>query len=917
MRNHRKPAPPKAANWLVSRFVSHRYLEEFFGDLEEIYEERILTKGKFLAWLMYWADAFHLLVGFSSSGISKHKNSSGMIRSMFKIAWRSAVRQKQFSILNVIGLTIGIATSLIIGLYVYDETTYDTFHSKGDRIYRINQPMIWNNWDEQFASTGPNVAEALREDAPELEQVTRMLSVGEQNVRVRSGKEKITLFTEEQHFGAEENFFKVFSFEFLNGDPATALKDPMSMIITLKTARRYFGYEDAMGKIVEVKEKDGSWTAYTIRGVLADIPTRSHLQFDILVSLASFPQMKTENWKWIWTGFSTYGLVKEGTHIPALTNKIQALPPKWAAATTERIFNQTFNEFTAGKQWRLYLQPLKEIYLAETPGHHRFGPSGNPQFVAIFSGIGILVLVLSSINFMNLSTARSSNRTKEVGVRKVLGSQRNMLIKQFIVESLLYVAVSTVCAFLLVQLSLSGFNIVAEKQLALLPHFANPFFLGTIVLFMAVLGVTAGSYPAFYLSSFKPIETLKGKISTGFKRKGIRNVLVVFQFTVSIALIICTFFVQKQLTYTSTMDVGFAKDNVLQIHNIEQLGTDGEVLKTRFEANPAFTHVGKSFGIPPYVWEGERYRAFVSERPATDNPVADITNLRADGNYLTLLGIEFLVGRNFDMDRVNDKYGIILNEEAVRILGWGTKETYATDSPIGKFVIQAFDQEKKLEVIGVVKNFNFNSVRQKIDPLMIIHYQNDWFWNFGQGRSYISMRLNPASVKNAKDLQSVIDKVKADMIKMDGSVPFEYSFMDQEFENTFRSEQRMGTVLSLFTFLAVIIASLGLYGLSAFSAEQRTKELGIRKVLGAKVYELMFLFSSEFTKLILLAIILASPAAYFMVDYWLSNFAYRTSIDLWVFIIAALSALMIALLTISYQSFSAARINPVETLKNE
>ncbi len=712
-------------------------------------------------------------------------------------------------------------------------------------------------------------------------------------------------------------FFKVFSFEFLYGDPSTALKDPMSMVITMETAKRYFGDADAVGKTVEVKEKDGSWMTYTIRGVLADIPVRSHLQFDALVSLASFPEMKNNSWKWIWTAFSTYGLVKEGTDIPALTKKIQAIPPKWAAATTKNIFNQTFNEFTAGKQWRLYLQPLREIYLAETPNRHRFGPSGNPQFIAIFSGIGILVLVLSSINFMNLSTARSSNRTKEVGVRKVLGSQRTVLIKQFIIESLLYVTVSTICAFLLVQLSLSGFNIVAEKQLVLTPHFTNPFFLVTVVLFVFILGVTAGSYPAFYLSSFRPIETLKGKISTGFKRRGIRNVLVVFQFTVSIALIICTFFVQKQLTYTSAMDVGFARDHVLQIHNIEQLGANADVLRTRFEANPAFTHVGKSFGIPPYVWEGERYRAFVSEQPVTDNPVTDITNLRADGDYMTLLGVEFLTGRNFDENRVNDKYGVILNEEAVRILGWGTRETYATNSPIGKFVIQAFGGEKKLEVIGVVKNFNFNSVRQKIDPLMIVHYQNDLFWNFGQGRSYLSMRLNPASVQNANDIQSVIEKVKAEIVKMDGSVPFEYSFMDEEFENTFRSERRMGAVLNMFTILAVIIASLGLYGLSAFSAEQRTKELGIRKVLGAKVYELMFLFSSEFTKLILVAIILASPVAYFMVDYWLSGFAYRTSIDLWVFVIAALSALMIALLTISYQSFSAARINPVETLKNE
>jgi putative ABC transport system permease protein len=912
MNKRRKHAPPELANWIISRCVGQNYLEEFLGDLEEIHEERLMTRGRFFASLMYWVDAFHLLIGFSSR-IPKHKNNGMMMSSMFKIAWRSALRQKQFTILNVAGLTIGIATCLIIGLYVYDETTYDTFHSNGDRIYRINQPMIWNNWDEQFASTGPNVAEALREDAPEFEQVTRLLSIGEQTVRVRAEKEKTPLFTEEKYFAAEENFFKVFSFKFLSGDPATALKEPMSMVLTLSTSKRYFADEDPIGKVIEVKNKDGSWAAYTIRGVLADVPTRSHLQFDILVSLASFSEMmNAHSWKWIWTAFSTYGLVKEGTNIQALTERIQSIPPKWAAATTERIFNQTYSEYTAGKQWRLYLQPLREIYLARWPEHHRFGPSGNPQFVTIFSGIGILVLALSSINFMNLSTARSSNRTKEVGVRKVLGSERRMLVKQFIVESILYAAVSAVCAFLLVQLCLGAFNAIAEKQLTLISHLTNPFFAGTVVSGVLVLGVIAGSYPAFYLSSFKPIETLKGKVSAGFKRRGIRNGLVVFQFTVSIALIICTFFVQKQLTYTSSMDVGFVRDNVLQIHHIEQLGADAEVLKTKLEANPAFSHVAKSFAIPPYVWDGERYKAL-----GDGHPIADISNIRVDDNYLTLLGVEFLAGRNFDPERVNDKYGIILNEEAVKVLGWGTKDTYAADSPIGKFAVQAFDKEEKLEVIGVVKNFNFNSVKQKIDPLMVIHNQNDLFWNYGQGRSFLSMRLNPESVKNTNDLQSVIGDVKNEIAGMDGSVLFKYSFMDQEFESTFRSEQRMATVLNLFTFLAVIIACLGLFGLAAFSAEQRMKELGIRKVLGAKVHELMLLFSSEFTKLVLLAILLASPLAWFLVDYWLSNFAFRTSIDLWVFVIAAVSALMIALLTISYQSFSAANTNPVETLKNE
>lgn len=912
MKSSSSNKPPSLADWLMSIFVDDVYHEEFFGDLHELYEQRILEKGKFYAKLMYWFDSFHLLFGFSSFRVFRIKNNNMMFRSMFKIAWRTAIRQKQFTLLNVLGLTIGIATCLIIGLYVYDEMTYDRFHSKGDRIYRINQPLIWGNWDEQFASTGPNVAIALREDAPEFEEVTRIQSLGEQTLNAPSFGKEFNPITESAYFAVDSNFFKVFSFAFLQGDPNTCLSKPMSMVITAETATRYFGTQDPLGKSIDVKQKDGTWKSYSITGVLANLPRKSHLQFDILVSLSSFNEtLKRDEWKWIYTAFATYGLVKEGTDIQSLSNKIQAIPPKWAAPTTERIFNQTFAEYTKGKPWTLYLQPLKQIYLSDAPSHHRFGPTGNPQFVNIFSAIGVLVLVLCSINFMNLSTARSSNRAKEVGIKKVMGTGRSSLIRQFIFESILFVISSTLLALGVVTLSLGAFNVIAEKNIEISAYLTDPLFLGAIILFILLLGGLAGSYPAFYLSSFRPIETLKGKASAGFKGKGIRNGLVVFQFTISIALIICTAFVQKQLSYTSSLDIGFAKDNILQIHKVEQLGLNSEVLKNKLAGNPAVAQIAKSYGIPPNVQEGERYKAFGSDA------IVDISNLRVDEDYLSLLGVQFIVGRNFDPERINDKYGVILNEEAVKILGWGTREDFATDSPVGKFVVQAFENEKKLEVIGVVKDFNFNSVRQRIEPLMILHNQNDWFWNYGLGPSFLSVRLNPEAVRNSKDLQVVIEDVKKEMASIDESVPFEYSFMDQEFENTFRTEIRMSLILNIFTFMALLIACLGLFGLAAFSAEQRTKELGIRKVLGAKVSELVVLFSSEFTKLILISILLASPIAYFLVDRWLSDFAYRTPIDIWVFIVTTLGALLIAIITIAYQSLSAARANPTETLRSE
>jgi putative ABC transport system permease protein len=900
----------RIADALMERRVGSAYLEEFIGDLNEIYEDRLKARGKLFAEAMYWVDAIHLTLGFSST--AKKQSHAMFLGNMIKIAWRSAMRQTQFTALNLIGLTLGIATCLAIGLYVYDESTYDRFHANGDRVYRINQPMIWGDWDEQMGTTGPGIAEAIKTDIPDFEEITRLFYIGEQPIRV-TNNEEATHFNESQYYAAEDNFFKVFSFPFLKGDPNTALKEANSVVITASTAKRYFADEDPIGKMIEVRSVTGSYTPYTVTGVLADIPEQSHLQFDLLGSLVSVQEFKDNRETWIFTIFGTYGLVREGTDVAALTEKLQALPPKWAGRTTQGVFNQTFEQFTKGQPWTLYLQPLRDIYLAKSPGFNRFGPSGNPEFVMIFGAVGVLVLVLSSINFMNLSTARSSNRAKEVGVRKVLGSEKKTLVRQFIIESVLFVTVGTVMALIIVQLSLNAFNTIAEKTLSLVPHLTNPYFFVTLATFILVVGLAAGSYPALYLSAFKPAETLKGKLRTGFKGAGIRNSLVVFQFTVSIALIICTFFVQKQLSFARKIDVGISKEHVLQVHNVHQLGGGGDALKAKLQNNPVFNEVARSGFMPPHVWTSDRYRA-----EGADKPVVDIHYMRCDENLLPLLQAEFIIGRNFDPLNAADKYNIIINEEAAKVLGYGSQDTWATNSPLGKFVVQSFGSEEKLQIIGVVKNFNFNSVKQRIQPLLIMHNDNDKHWDHGAGSpSFLSMRLNPASVQNGNDLQRIIDDVKKEVARIDPAVTFRYSFMDEEFDDTFHSEKKMGVILNLFTVLAIVIACLGLFGLAAFAADQRKKELGIRKLHGASIQQLVFLFSSEFTKLVALSILVASPIAYLMTDYWLSNFAYRTPIDIWVFIVAALTAMSIAAFTVGFQSFSAAKANPVEVLKNE
>lgn len=903
-----------SANWLISKFINDSFLEEFYGDLQEMYEIRIASKSKPYAKVMYWVDALHMLFGFTRIRLFKTQNNKTiLLKNMLTMAFRSARKQKQFTILNLLGLTLGITTCLFIGLYVFEESTYDTFHEKGDRIYRVNQPMIWNAWDEQFASTGPNVAIALREEAPEFEEITRILSLGAQTIRISDKDDQERLYKETKYFGADENFFDVFSFQVLQGDLATALVDPQSIVITQETAERYFEYEDALNKFIEVKESNGEWRAYTVKAVIANVPNKSHLQFDMLVSFKSYPRMfEDQEWKWIWTAFSTYGLVREGTDIAALTEKIQAVPPKYAEATTTRIFNQSFEDFTKGNPWTLYLQPLNKLYLSSDPENHRFGPTGKPQPLMIFTAIGILILILSSINFMNLSTARSASRMKEIGVRKVLGSHRSSLIYQFIFESILFVALSTIFALGLVYFSLDSFNSLSQKELNISELLLDPYFIGLLISFVFSLGILAGSYPALYLSSFRPIQALKGSMVGGLKGKRLRNVLVVFQFTMSIALVICTFFVQRQLVYASTMNMGFDRENVLQIHNMEQLESKADVLKSNLASNPAVRNIGKSFATPANLWDGERYKA-----PGPDQITADMSNFRTEAAYLDLLGLEFIAGRNFDTQRIGDKYGVVLNERAVKALGWGTRETYKENSPIGKMVICAFDNEEELELLGIVKDFNYNSLKNEIEPLVIMHHQNDKIWNYGLGRAYLSIRIDQNVIKTSNDLREFIDQVEEEVNQVDPTTLFEYSFMDEDFEATFRSEHRMGKVLNLFSFMTVIIACLGLFGLAAFSAEQRMKELGIRKVLGARISALVISFSAEFTRLMLIAILLASPVAYFLVDQWLTGFAYRTPIKFWVFAISIFSALIIAGFTIGYQSLSAARKNPAEVLKDQ
>lgn len=835
-----------------------------------------------------------------------------MLLNMFTIAWRNAIRHKQFTLLNILGLSIGITASLLIGLYVMNQMSYDNFHEKGDRIYRIHQPMIWSDWTEEFASTGPNLAVALRSDVPEFEEVTRLHAPGQHFISYQTEEGNQISFKESKIFIAEDNFFNVFTFPLLKGNPDQALSNPLSVVITEEMALKYFGDEDPIGKTLKIDEERGASRSFNVSGVAASIPANSHIQFDMLTSMSSYPHIKRREFQWMWTTFGTYGLVRPGTDMEALETKIQAIPPKWAGV---RALGKTFDEFVEGKEWTLYMQPIKDTYIYAPTSGIRFGPSGDYTYVQIFSVIGFMILLLSSINFMNLSTARSANRAKEVGIRKTLGSPKAALVKQFILESILFVLVSTVIALVATEVSLSAFNTLANTSLSLSERLSDPSFIILLVSFLLFLGIAAGSYPSFYLSSFNPIQVLKGKLSTGFKGKSIRNGLVVFQFTITITLIISAMFVQKQLDYASKANLGFDNDNIVQIHNMHLLNDDNKkTFQTLLKSNTAFEAIGLSDAVPPNIWQEDTYIA----AGQMEDEGTNLNRLRATEEYMDLLDLDFSTGRTFDKNLETDKYKVILNETAVKELGWGITKNYSDNSPIGKQLTWAWasgDDIILFEVIGVVKDFNFNSVKFEIGPLMIVHEDNDRMWE--SGRDYISIKFDNDLVQKTSDLSVLLKDIENKLSEINPSVPFEYSWMDQDFEGFFRTEQQMGQVLNVFTAMALSIACLGLFGLAAFSAEQRKKELGVRKILGASVYKLMYVFTAEFTVLIVISLLVASPLAYWFVDSWLSNFPYKTPISPVIFIAAATGSIIVAWSTIGFQSLRAANRNPAEVLRDE
>jgi putative ABC transport system permease protein len=787
-----------------------------------------------------------------------------MISNYLKTVFRSLLKNKGFTFINILGLALGLATCLLIVFYVIDELSYDRFNTKYERIYRVNTDLKAGSNETSFAITAAPVADALVKEFPEVE---RSMRIGQGvNVRFKKGNEVID---EKKAFYCSDGIFGIFTLPMLQGDPKTALTEPHTMVISQAIALKYFNTTNAVGKTLFLVTDS---TMYKVTGVIEEMPAQSHFKADLFIAMGP-----NHDNSWAHFNTNTYILLKQGSDRKKLESKFAALIRR---NETTPAFD--YNKFEAkGNYIRLNLTPLKEIHL-HSNRQRELGINGNVQYIYIFSAIAIFILILACINFMNLSTARSANRAREVGVRKVLGSSRKYLIAQFLSESIMVTLAATIIAVFAAWAILPLFNQIAGKSLAITAH-TFTWLLPAMLIIIIVVGVLAGSYPAFFLSAFQPIHVLKGKLSTGFKGGFLRSFLVVFQFSISIFLIVGTIVIYNQLTYIRNKDLGFNRSQVLIIKNAN--AGDPKLLKQQVKEIPGILDATLTHYLPTSNLSALNYVSSGSSKNIETQfwPV--------DADYISTMGMKVIRGRNFNEQFLSDSSSVIINETMAKMIGY-------KGDPAAKI-----KDGKDYKIIGVVKDFNFNSLRDNITPVMLV-MKDDWM-------ASLSVRLNTANLPAL--MQQVQNKWKA----LQPNLQFEYSFMDEDFNALYNNEQRMGKIFIIFTTLAIIIACLGLFGLAAYAAEQRNREIGIRKVLGAEVGAIVAMLSKDFIKPVFISIIIASPLAWLIMQKWLEGFAYRQNFQWWVIAVTGLGALAIAFITVSYQSIRAALVNPVDSLRSE
>ncbi|MEI8224776.1 MAG: ABC transporter permease [Bacteroidota bacterium] len=806
-----------------------------------------------------------------------------MFNNLIKYSLRSFNRQRAYIIINILGLSIGIACSLLIALFVINEASYDKYNTKKDRIYRAILNGKIGGQEVTIATSAAVMGPTMLREFPEVEDFLRMTGRGPTVIEYNN-----QTFTEEHLIEADSSFFNFFSIPVIKGDPKNLLNAPRKVVLSESTAKKIFGDENPIDKPLKI----GSDTArYTVTGVMADIPGNSHFEANILTSFMTNP--RANNPIWLSNSFSTYLLLKPNSSYVKVDEKIPEMILKYVGPEVEQYMGIKITDFNSqGNKYRFYLQKLTDAHL-DPSIQQEFKATSDPKYLKIFGSIAILIVLIAAINFMNLSTAQASRRAKEVGIKKVAGSTRGMLVTQFLSESFILSFISLILALIFIKATLPYFNNLLGASLVL--NLFKPWFtIPVLILFSLVVGFLAGSYPAIFLSSFNPYEVLKGSVKNSMQNGRLRRVLVVFQFAVSILLIVGTMIMYSQIKYMLNKDVGFNKEQLIVINRAEALGTKMKSFKETVRNIPGVVNISSSTAIPGrtnntngYMMEGRKDETFL------------MATSWVDYNFLDTYGMTLVSGRSFNESFTSDKDVCVINESAL-------KEFKITDIEKTRFM-EPRDSGKinYLPVIGVVKNFNYESLRNPIRPY-ILKFQNDnMLWG------YITIRL---SAKNySKTIGAIEDRWK----EFVSNTPLQYYFVDADFEQMYKQETQNAQMAVIFSILAIFIAALGLFGLTSFTVEQRTKEIGVRKAMGSSVTGIYFVISREVIILVSISALIAWPLIYYIASKWLENFYYRINLGVFSFVAGLIIALGIAILTISYRILRAARVNPAQSLKYE
>lgn len=892
-----KPDPPKRALNFLRWFCREDYLEEFEGDLVELFEEGYELSPAKARRQFSWSVVRYFRPEFIKFFRSKNRiNPIIMLKNDLKVAWRSLKKQPFFTFLNTFGLAVGMAGGLLVALFIFDELSFDKMFADAERIYRVNIDNRTGGETNYYATAPGPLASVVKQDYPQAEMICRFREVGGALLRHVDAEENV----KEGHVvGADSAFFDLFGLELLAGNPKTALKNPNTLVLTKTAAQKHFGWDKALGQSLLLNNED----IYQVTGVIDDLPKNSFLRdHSVFISIESFENAQSVAWNnWSFPTFvkllpkaevddfqAYLATVKERYLIPWAMTFIPGLTIESSRAADEATGN--FMHFNA--------TALTDIHLYSSDREGEFSQNSSIQNVYILAAIGFFLILLAGVNFMNLSTARSLRRAKEVGVRKTLGSNRLGLIRQFLTEAALVSFGSLLLAVGIADAVLPFFNQLADKAISI--PFSKPVFWLLLVAAGALLGLFSGSYPAFFISRFAPVKVLKGAGSTSVGGSRIRNGLVVFQFAVSISLIVCTLVIFQQLSFIQNKDLGFHKDQVLVVDDVYAAGNQTKSFKQEVEQLGQVESVSLSSFLPtPSDRRG--ITLFPEGKVLESESALILENWIVDHDYISTLDLEVIAGRGFDEQFPTDSAAIILNESAVAMLGVQPEEA------LGVRLTSDFHRPDKenmkfATVIGVVKNFHFESLRNDIGALTL---------SLGDHTNRMLVKLN------AGDFSRSIADIEKIWRKAAPGQAFHYYFMDDSFNDTYQAEQRLSSIFVTFSVLSILIACLGLFGLAAFNAERRAKEIGIRKVLGASVSQITYKLSINFLKLVGVAIIVALPLSWYAMNQWLKDFSYRIEISWQAFALAAFLAVVISILTVSFQGVKAAVVNPAQRLKCE